>query len=633
MLLVLFILNTLFSQEKQKNERLLKIDSLKKVLKKTERKENFFLLEKITKNFSFENLDSSLSYNKRMITVASYLKNDSLIIYSKNLEGDIYHDKEDYSESILSYNKALELNTSYKGLKAYSYNGLANNYTKLENFEKATEIYLKTLDEFIAVKDTFMIIGTQLHLANNFRKLKDFNSSEKYYKKAVDFNNSKNKLLENFLFNNLSDLYNDMEKPHLSLENSNKSEAFFKEKKIEKYEAYSTYNKAVSYSKLNKNLLAEKNFLKAIGIHEKFNNNYELANSFTSLSKFYVKIKNFDNAINAASKAIEYSENIKAIEFQIEANKYYAEALVGKNLHKESIPYFKVQDSLNNQFYENNKLKITKNLSEQYQTEKKEKELLKTKAEKATTELALNKQKQLSYGLFGGLAILLLIGFSVFQRNKRKHQLAISQEKENNLQAVISAEEKERTRIARELHDGIVQQIGAVIINSRNNLSKLGLAEKPESQELLTRLEDSNKELRNISHQMMPRALEEKGLITALQELLATSLQPANIKFGFEFSNISERLPKKVEVTLYRITQELINNIIKHSKASLVNVQLLKIETAIIFMVEDNGKGFSSTQKTGLGLQNIKSRIDIIKGSVNFNSENTGTLTTIKIPL
>lgn len=268
-----------------------------------------------------------------------------------------------------------------------------------------------------------------------------------------------------------------------------------------------------------------------------------------------------------------------------------------------------------------------------FKTSEKEKELLQTKAEKATTELELNNQKQLTYGLFGGLAILLLAGFSIFQRNKRKHQLAIANQKEQNLQSIIFAEEKERTKIARDLHDGIVQQIGATILKSRTIFDELGIADEAASKKILDNFEASNKELREISHQMMPRALEEAGLITALRHLFENSLHPSNIKYDFEHQNINKRLPKNIEITLYRITQELINNILKHSKASEVNIQLFKTENDIIYMIEDNGTGFSSTKKEGIGLKNIKSRIDLIKGIVNFSTENTGTLTTIKIPL
>lgn len=354
---------------------------------------------------------------------------------------------------------------------------------------------------------------------------------------------------------------------------------------------------------------------------------------YKNLGIAYLEIQDFKKAL----KELLYAEKIaKKSSFFPELSEIEKHlALAYNSIDKNDLAFEKLRESkkISDSIFNVDKQKIVKEIETKYQTEKKEKELLQTKAEKATTELNLNKQRQLSYTLLGGLAIILLIGFSIFQRNKRKHQLIIAQEKENNLQSIITAEEKERTRIARELHDGIVQQIGAVIINSRNIFSKLGLAEKPESKKLLSQLENSSAELRTISHQMMPRVLEEKGLITALNELLSSSLQPLQIKYDFEYVNISERLPNKIEVTLYRISQELINNIIKHSEANQVHVQLMKTETTVVFMVEDNGVGLKTSSKKGMGLQNIKSRIDIVKGSINFNSEEVGTLTTIKIPL
>ena len=200
---------------------------------------------------------------------------------------------------------------------------------------------------------------------------------------------------------------------------------------------------------------------------------------------------------------------------------------------------------------------------------------------------------------------------------------------------MIDAQETERTRIARELHDGVVQQIGSVILKSRNLFSKKNLIDEEASKELLESLENSNKDLRNISHQMMPRALKDLGIIPALNDLLAGSLPYSNIKFSLEHFNIDERLPQKIEITLYRITQELINNIIKHSKADEVSVQLFKANNTVILIVEDNGVGIlSQKNKKGIGLLNITSRLDLVKGSVNFEpSPKSGTLVTIKIPL
>lgn len=253
------------------------------------------------------------------------------------------------------------------------------------------------------------------------------------------------------------------------------------------------------------------------------------------------------------------------------------------------------------------------------------------------------------------ILFLLIFGFISYVANffskrkfvKKVHQLkliqkfeqekndAIVKEKERSLKALIDAQETERSRIARELHDGVVQQIGSVILKSRHILSKLNLLKTKESQELLESLENSNRDLRTISHQMMPIALKELGILSALNDLLDSSLNYSNINYSLEHYNILERLPQRIEITIYRIVQELINNIIKHSKATEVSVQLFNANNTIILIVEDNGIGFSSEKKKkGIGLLNISSRLDMVNGDVNFEpSPKSGTLITIKIPL
>jgi signal transduction histidine kinase len=404
---------------------------------------------------------------------------------------------------------------------------------------------------------------------------------------------------------------------------------------FEKYVPYPLFNRAVAYDKLGNKKEAESNYLQAIKIHEKYKNYFELANSYSSLAALYLQSNQSEKAISSAIKGIDFSQKINSKEFQISSYKTLSEAYKKSKNYSKAVYYFSIYDSLNNDYYEENKLKITKNLSAKYQTEKKEKELLKTKAEKATTELELNQQRQLSYGLVGGLIVLLLLGYSLFQRNKRKHTLSIAKQKEEGLQAIIQAEENERTKIARELHDGVVQQIGSVILKSRNVLENLNVLDKPESQELLKSLEDSNQDLRNISHQMMPRALQELGIVAALQDLIDGSISMLNIESKFEHFNITKRLPNKVEVTIYRVVQELINNIIKHSKATEVSIQLFKTDNDVILIVEDNGVGISDKQKKkGMGLMNISSRLDMVNGQVNFEpSPQSGTLVTVKIPV
>ena len=232
------------------------------------------------------------------------------------------------------------------------------------------------------------------------------------------------------------------------------------------------------------------------------------------------------------------------------------------------------------------------------------------------------------------LTIAMAHKYYLLMKENSDYQEAIIKEKELSLKAIIEGQEIERTRIARELHDGVVQQIGSVILKSRNLFSKNNLIDEKESQDVLKSLENSNQDLRNISHQMMPRALKELGIISALNDLLEGSLKYVNIEYSLEHFNLKERLPKKIEITIYRITQELINNIIKHSKANQVSVQLFNTNNSVILIVEDDGVGFSSQKnKKGIGLLNISSRLDLVNGDVDFEpSPKSGTLVTIKIP-
>ena len=211
--------------------------------------------------------------------------------------------------------------------------------------------------------------------------------------------------------------------------------------------------------------------------------------------------------------------------------------------------------------------------------------------------------------------------------------MAIANQKEKSLQSIVLAEEKERARIARELHDGVVQQLGSVILKTRDVFSKNKLSDDKKSKEVLKTLENSNKDIRNISHQMMPRALSELGLVSAINDLLKGSLEYVNIDYTFEHFNLNNRLSEKIEITLYRITQELINNIIKHSKAKSVSIQLINSKENIVLLVEDDGVGLNDKKGgKGIGFSNIKSRLEMINGEANFDkSPEKGTLVTVKI--
>ncbi|RZJ75492.1 MAG: tetratricopeptide repeat protein [Flavobacterium sp.] len=235
--------------------------------------------------------------------------------------------------------------------------------------------------------------------------------------------------------------------------------------------------------------------------------------------------------------------------------------------------------------------------------------------------------------------LAVLFGLLLYNRYKLKQQ-----QKQNILQqqaasAVIAAETNERNRIAGELHDGLGQLFSAVKLNLSGISEQLSFKD-PHSEEVFYKtmdmVDESCREVRVISHQMAPNVLLKSGLGAAVRDFIS-KIDARRLKINLETFGLQERLGQNVEAVLYRVIQEAVNNVIKHSGATSLDIQLSKDEDSINAMIEDNGKGFDTSelsQATGIGLKNIKSRVDFLQGNVDFSSKpGQGTLIAIHIPI
>jgi len=247
--------------------------------------------------------------------------------------------------------------------------------------------------------------------------------------------------------------------------------------------------------------------------------------------------------------------------------------------------------------------------------------------EKELAEQEAEEQRKIYLLVFSG--ILLLTGFVVFIFIQRKNarQRAILQQQ--RLESLMEGEEKERGRIAKDLHDGIVQDLTAI----RLKLEKDGGSET--AKEISTEIDQATREVRNIAYQMMPVALREYGLVVSLEDLLQKTLGRNGVTYDFETAGITGRLPEKIEVCLYRIIQELLNNVIRHSKASFVSLVISQHKDAISLVFEDNGTGFNKEEvKKGIGMISLSSRLEIVNGELKLETaEGSGTMVIIRIPL
>ncbi len=232
------------------------------------------------------------------------------------------------------------------------------------------------------------------------------------------------------------------------------------------------------------------------------------------------------------------------------------------------------------------------------------------------------------------LTIAMAHRYRLIIQQRNHYQLETIKAQEKGLEAVFNATEEERKRIAKDLHDGVGQQLSAVKRGFEELVKDLKHDKRVKVNQLKDLVDQTAKETREISHQMMPRSLTEYGLVPSIEDSLNKTLKPSSIAFEFEHYNLKSRYDERKEVAVYRILQELINNVIKHSGASQVNVQLFENQSNLILIVEDNGDGINHGSTDGVGILNIKNRLSYFKGRVNLEpSIESGTIATISIPI
>lgn len=304
--------------------------------------------------------------------------------------------------------------------------------------------------------------------------------------------------------------------------------------------------------------------------------------------------------------------------------------------YKKAFEYNQLYDQYKDSLISETKITVIEEFEKKYETAEKEIQIAQQKLELQKKESILQEQQSQLILSLGTILIIILTGGFLFYRNKQKQKISIEQtradEQQKGFKAVITATEEERKRIAKDLHDGVVQQLGAINLSLAHVIPNLSEEQASEVQKAQKMTEAAAEETRNLSHQMMPKVLIEMGLVSAMKDVLEP-LSLSNIIVTFENFELTDRYQNSVEIAIYRIFQELINNIVKHSGASKVEVQLYQNGNKLILIVEDNGKGITSKSSSGIGMNNIKSRLSTLDGKVDYASgTESGTVATVVIP-
>lgn len=496
--------------------------------------------------------------------------------------------------------------------------------------ENSLKILYEILKIFEKEKDSFAMASTYNSIAIDYYEMKKTDEALNNLENALEIfiNLNEKKDIAN-LYRNIGELYLSKNDTITGLKNVEKSLKVAKEIN-ENYEiGYSLYVLGTAYIRTQPKKGLQYLLESEVRIKS---GNYKslLTGIYISLGQYYTSYNNSIMAISSYEKALKLTEELQVLPPKEKIYKGLAEVNKYQSNFEKANDYLSkyviVKDSLLN--IEN--LKTINQLEIKYQTEKKENEILALSSQKFKDDLVLSKQqtkiRRLSLGL---LAAVLLFGglFIIFrQRSRNQKQKAL-------ITAIADTQIEERKRIAQDLHDSV----GGTLALAKNKLESLIKTEKGKSKEateLLQTLKNTNEQIRQISHNMMPGELVKFGLVSAVQSTLE-QIDENELKTHLYTYDLEHRIDHTKEIHLFRIIQEIIQNVLKHSKANTLNIHLNKYAKKISLLIEDDGVGFAiSNSPDGIGLQNIKNRVAFLNGKFQIDSGvGKGTTFNIQIPL
>ncbi|MFN1218990.1 ATP-binding protein [Chryseobacterium kwangjuense] len=387
-------------------------------------------------------------------------------------------------------------------------------------------------------------------------------------------------------------------------------------------------------------LHCEKGIAYAKEIQDTYLENSLLRNQFEIL----FKTKQYEPAekiIHQLVNSTEYMANIDSRKEVYDQMARISHAL-GKN--KEAYEWQKKYSTFSDSLYQAQLDRDIVAIEAKFKNSEKEKTIMQLQADKKQEELKSKNQRLTSWILgITGIALLIGLFFLVYSYKSAKklsaqkeinHQQRLNEiEQQHHLklvQEMLDAEERERQRIGRDLHDGL----GGMLAGIKMNLTQQQKTEYHNLNTVISRLDESVVELRRIARNMMPESLLKIGLETSLRDLCEL-LESEETSIIFQAIDVGKNIPDATQMHIYRIVQELLSNAIRHGSPSNIMLQCSQNQDVFYITVEDDGKGFDVSildKSPGIGFTNIKNRVEYLKGNMDIVSTQ-GEGTTVNIEL
>lgn len=611
------------------------------------------------------NIDSAMYYAKKMLEFKHIKDPENLKkIHSSAIEkiANCYFQKGLHEESKRWRIKGLEISKDLDPYYYYSHIfGLGLAYLETDEYDLSIAYFKKCLNDKVPAN---LAYGSYLNLGDVYGKMKNYPLSNEYLTKAIDF------CIE----------YNDNKGLAIAYSNLGKN----KEEENKLNEAIGNYKKVIE--------ITDKNEYYNIGISARqylaelysktgdfkdsellLTSSLKLARKYGLLGnqmKIYKALKNNAISRNNLKKALSYQDDYYLIKDSIyglqkhqEVNELEIKFKTSEKEKKiEELQFQKTKQELivKNQIETLENLRLQKKIKEkineskilelQIATERRKNQVtyLKKDQEHKKSEIKRQEAKQKSLYFVFGIILLFLMGILILylqrlkaQRSLIKKEKEVSEEKIKTLikdqelkliKATLSGKNKERKRVAQQLHDSIGGNLAAIKLQLSN------LLDQPTSIDCICdQLDETYKQVRYLSHNLIPKKILEKDFILLLKEYTKNIGGASDLKVQITAypENEINQLDEELLNTVFTIIQELLTNTIKHANATKIEIQLDLIESILHCIYEDNGKGFNEQKNTrGIGISNIKSKVGQLDGNLDIDSHpKRGTIVNINIPL
>jgi two-component system NarL family sensor kinase len=588
-------------------------------------------------------------------TVKAYKAYNAAIQFAltKNLSfqlGRIYHNKSillntaaKFAESrtcldsaIIFYQKSTH--SKAKKFEANAYGDIGTILKTQNDLQQAIQYNLKSVALFEELGLQNELAIRYCNISTLFEDIHEFDKQKEYAYKALASakacNSTLNKFLAYFILTNYYESQDDIKQSKKYLDSARAN--FDENANINSVDIIFSFYliSAQVLKKMDQLDSAHYYFQKSLDVSNSYHYSYGKAEAQIQLGI----IAGLQKKYNDAEKHLEAGiKEAKAINYFGVLSDGYKElsniyALTGR--YKLAFDFFIKHKELSDSAMNIGSRKNITELEKKYETEKKQNQIDKLEAENKLQLLNIKQKNSLNYSLIAGAFIFLIITILTYRTYKQKQKMQenriIELETLQQLTAtenVLKGEEQERTRLAKDLHDGLGGMLSGIKYSL--NTMKGNLIMTPENNQAFERsidmLDSSIKEMRRVAHNMMPEALVKFGLNTALKDFCNEVNQTGALQVNFQSIGMdNEIIEQTMSITIYRIVQELINNTLKHASAKNAIVQVAKSENSLSVTVEDDGIGFDTSllnKSKGMGWSNIQNRVDFLKGSLDVRSE------------